>query len=385
MRDPGRDVRGGAVAVPVPGDPVPGTPAPGGSAILRSRGSGGAEKFLIGIVLVWFAVLVLFPLGAMVRGVIDSGLAESLRSLASPVAQHAFWLTLGITVVSVVVNTFFGVILALVLARQKFAGKLLLNGVVDLPFSLSPVVAGFMFIILFGPNGWLGKWFEAGGIRVIFALPGMILATIFVTVPFVAREVVPGPPGERDRAGGCRPDPRRERMADILADHDPVDPMGARLRRVSHRGASARRVRRGSHRERERHRKNADGHFVHPPGVRRFPLRRRLRGVSRSRRGVVSHAGDDGAHAEKSDRADGVRRRLILDLNGDPRYGYRPQRLEEIPGRKGKRRRTSRRRQRELRGAAGTPRRPCSARAGRGRARFSGSSRGSRRPIAARS
>jgi sulfate transport system permease protein len=168
------------------------------SAAVRGAGSplrAGAlftpEKILIGIVLVWFTVLVLFPLGAMVRGVLEEGVVESLRTLAAPAARHAFWLTLGITVVSVAVNTFFGVILALVLARQRFAGKLLLNGVVDLPFSLSPVVAGFMFIILFGPNGWLGKWFEEGGIRVIFALPGMILATIFVTVPFVAREVVP--------------------------------------------------------------------------------------------------------------------------------------------------------------------------------------------------
>jgi sulfate transport system permease protein len=151
----------------------------------------GWDKVAIGVVLAWFAVLVLFPLGAMVRGVIEAGFAESLRTLSTPVARHAFWLTLVITIVSVVVNTFFGVILALVLARQRFAGKLLLNGVVDLPFSLSPVVAGFMFIVLFGPNGWLGKWFEAGGIRIIFAVPGMILATIFVTVPFVVREVVP--------------------------------------------------------------------------------------------------------------------------------------------------------------------------------------------------
>ena len=150
-----------------------------------------SERILIAIVLVWFSILVLLPLGAMLRGVVDEGVSESLRTLATPVARHAFWLTLGITVVAVAVNTFFGVILALVLARQRFPGKLLLNGVVDLPFSLSPVVAGFMFIILFGPNGWLGKWFEEGGIRVIFALPGMILATIFVTVPFVAREVVP--------------------------------------------------------------------------------------------------------------------------------------------------------------------------------------------------
>jgi sulfate transport system permease protein len=177
MRDDRRDGAGAA--------------ARGSGSPRRARAFFSPEKILIGIVLVWFSVLVLFPLGAMVRGVVDEGIGTSLRTLGAPAAKHAFWLTLGITVVSVAVNTFFGVILALVLARQKFAGKLLLNGVVDLPFSLSPVVAGFMFIILFGPNGWLGRWFEAGGIRVIFALPGMILATIFVTVPFVAREVVP--------------------------------------------------------------------------------------------------------------------------------------------------------------------------------------------------
>lgn len=149
------------------------------------------EHLMIAAVLVWFSVLVLFPLGAMVRGVIDEGFVESARALSTPVARHAFWLTILITVISVAVNTFFGVVLALVLARQRFFGKLLLNGVLDLPFSLSPVVAGFMFIILFGPNGWLGKWFEAGGVRIIFALPGMILATLFVTIPFVTREVVP--------------------------------------------------------------------------------------------------------------------------------------------------------------------------------------------------
>jgi sulfate transport system permease protein len=158
------------------------------------RGSAGTIRWdqvmILGVTL-WFSVLVLFPLGAMLWGIVEEGVSETLRSLGSPVARHAFYLTLLITVIAVVVNTFFGVILALVLARQRFAGKLLLNGVVDLPFSLSPVVAGFMFIILLGPHGWLGQWFEAGGIRIIFALPGMILATVFVTVPFVAREVVP--------------------------------------------------------------------------------------------------------------------------------------------------------------------------------------------------
>jgi sulfate transport system permease protein len=158
---------------------------------LASGGNLRWDHMMILAVALWFSVLVLFPLGAMMWGVVEEGFSESVGSLGSPPARHAFYLTLVITVVSVVVNTIFGVVLALVLARQRFAGKLLLNGVVDLPFSLSPVVAGFMFIILFGPHGWLGRWFEAGGIRVVFALPGMILATVFVTVPFVAREVVP--------------------------------------------------------------------------------------------------------------------------------------------------------------------------------------------------
>ncbi len=158
---------------------------------VRSKRTVRGEHVLIAVVLVWFTVLIVFPLGAMVRGVVAEGFAESMRALAAPDARHAFWLTLWITVVSVVVNTFFGVILALVLARQRFFGKLLVNGILDLPFSLSPVVAGFMFIVLLGPNGWLGKWFEAGGVRIIFALPGMVLATVFVTIPFVTREVVP--------------------------------------------------------------------------------------------------------------------------------------------------------------------------------------------------
>ena len=79
----------------------------------------------------------------------------------------------------------------MVLAQQKFRGKTFLNGLVDLPLAVSPVVAGFMFIVLFGQQGWLGRWFEQGGIQIVFAVPGMVLATIFVSLPFVVREVVP--------------------------------------------------------------------------------------------------------------------------------------------------------------------------------------------------
>src|SRR5208282_3793110 len=88
-------------------------------------------------------------------------------------------------------NTVFGIGLALVLTRQRFWGRALVDGVVDLPFAISPIVAGLMLVVLYGPEGWLGRWLEPHGVRVVYAVPGMILATMFVTVPFVVRELVP--------------------------------------------------------------------------------------------------------------------------------------------------------------------------------------------------
>jgi sulfate transport system permease protein len=160
------------------------------SGSLRPESPWG-RRALIAFVLTWFTALILLPLLALIRAAAASGLGAVLASLDTPAARHAFQLTLWITVAAVAINTVLGVVLALVLARQNFRGKLLLEGIVDLPFSVSPVVAGFMFIILLGPHGWFGRWFEAGGIKIIYAVPGMVLATIFVTLPFVTREVVP--------------------------------------------------------------------------------------------------------------------------------------------------------------------------------------------------
>lgn len=150
-----------------------------------------SRTLLLALVLTWFALLILLPVSGIIRGALQEGPAAFLGALKTPEARHAFWLTLEITVASVLTNVFFGLTLALVLAGQRFRGKTLLSAIVDLPFAVSPVVAGFMFIILFGPEGWLGRWFEAGGIRIAFAVPGMILATMFVTLPFVTREVLP--------------------------------------------------------------------------------------------------------------------------------------------------------------------------------------------------
>ncbi|MEO6810146.1 MAG: sulfate ABC transporter permease subunit [Isosphaeraceae bacterium] len=150
-----------------------------------------ARWFLTGIVLAWFAALILIPTLALVREAFAGGLRPFLSAIASADARAAFVLTLEITAIATVVNTVFGVAFAVVLVRHRFWGKTLIDGLVDLPFAVSPVVAGLMLIVLYGPNGWIGRWTEAAGLRIVYALPGMVLACLFVTLPFVVREVVP--------------------------------------------------------------------------------------------------------------------------------------------------------------------------------------------------
>jgi len=142
-------------------------------------------------VIAWFVILVLLPVYGVFREAFRNGLQVFYTTLLTPTAIHSFMLTFWITLIAVVFNTVLGVILALVLVKQEFKGKLFFEGLVDLPFAVSPVVAGFMFIILFGPNGWIGNWFESHDIKIVYAFPGMAIATLFVTLPFVAREVMP--------------------------------------------------------------------------------------------------------------------------------------------------------------------------------------------------
>jgi sulfate/thiosulfate transport system permease protein len=165
---------------------------PAGAGAVSARRSRPIGRWLlIGAVLGWFALLILVPSLALLRQVVAGGVRPFVETLATPDVRRAFVLTLGITALATVVNTVFGIAVALVLVRQRFLGRSLLDGVVDLPFAVSPVVAGLMLIMLYGPGGWLGRWLESWGFSVIYALPGMILATLFVTVPFVVRELVP--------------------------------------------------------------------------------------------------------------------------------------------------------------------------------------------------
>ena len=157
---------------------------------ITPRGRWGKRWILIGC-LAWVGLLLLLPLVAIVITVVRSGAETVLDTLRAPDVLHAFLLTAQITVVTVLVTTAFGVMVAWVLVRQRFRGRSLMNAVVDLPFALSPVTVGLACVILFGPGGWFAPFFQQRGIQVIFALPSMILVTIFICIPFTIREVVP--------------------------------------------------------------------------------------------------------------------------------------------------------------------------------------------------
>jgi sulfate transport system permease protein len=158
--------------------------------VVRRQRSFGPSILTIAV-LIWFFMMILLPVLGIVREAFREGPALFWKTLAVPETTRAFLLTFWITLVTVVINTFFGIVLAVTLVKQRFKGKFLFEGLVDLPFAVSPVVAGFMFILLFGPKGWIGSWFEAGGIKIVYAFPGMLIATLFVTLPFVAREIIP--------------------------------------------------------------------------------------------------------------------------------------------------------------------------------------------------
>jgi len=136
-------------------------------------------------------MLLVVPVGAVIWRAFGRGIAPVWQAVTAPDALHAFWLTLLIAGIAVPCNTIFGVVCAVVLVRQRFWGRRLLDAVIDLPFAISPVVIGLALILVYGQAGWLGSWLADRGIQVIFSLPGMVLATVFVSLPYVVREVAP--------------------------------------------------------------------------------------------------------------------------------------------------------------------------------------------------
>ena len=144
------------------------------------------------IALFYLSALLIVPVGMIFYRTFEHGLSQPIDAVTSADGLHAFWLTIVCVGIAVPLNTIFGVITALVLARQNFRGKALLNAAIDIPFAISPVVIGLALFLVYAPrNSWFGESLAENGIQIIFSLPGMILATIFVSLPFVVREVMP--------------------------------------------------------------------------------------------------------------------------------------------------------------------------------------------------
>lgn len=156
----------------------------------RSKGK-FAKWTLIAVVVAYVAFLIVTPITALAFGAFERGIAASLESLNDPDVFSAFWNTLWISLVVVTIHAIFGTMVAWVFVRHRFPGRSLINGLVDMPFAVSPVVAGYMLLLLFGRNGLLAPVIEPLGIQIAFAMPGIVLATLFVTLPFMIRELIP--------------------------------------------------------------------------------------------------------------------------------------------------------------------------------------------------
>jgi len=146
---------------------------------------------LIGIALVFMFLFWVLPLAAVFTEALRKGLGAYFEALQEPDAWSAIRLTLLIAAIAVPLNLVFGVAAAWAIAKYEFKGKAFLTTLVDLPFSVSPVVAGLIYVLMFGAQGWLGPWLQAHDIKIVFAVPGIVLATVFVTFPFIARELIP--------------------------------------------------------------------------------------------------------------------------------------------------------------------------------------------------
>jgi sulfate transport system permease protein len=143
------------------------------------------------LALLYLTVLLLIPLVMIFVRTFEDGIGNAVEAVTSPEGIHAFWMTVLCVGVAVPLNTIFGVLCALVLVRQRFPGRSLINSVIDLPFAVSPVVIGLSLFLVYGANGFIGEPLLDAGVRIVFSTPGLILATVFVSLPFVVREVMP--------------------------------------------------------------------------------------------------------------------------------------------------------------------------------------------------
>lgn len=167
-------------------------PAPEGvlKEAVNTSESKAVRRVLIGLALAFLGLFLVVPLVAVFAAALDKGIGVYIASITEPDARSAIWLTLLAVLIAVPVNLVFGVAAAWALTKFSFAGKNLLITLIDLPITVSPVIAGMIYILLFGAHSWLGTTLNDWGIQVIFAVPAIIIATLFVTLPFVARELI---------------------------------------------------------------------------------------------------------------------------------------------------------------------------------------------------
>ncbi|WP_339304438.1 sulfate ABC transporter permease subunit CysW [Paenibacillus sp. FSL R5-0519] len=174
----------------VPLSPVP--PVRSGRGTNRATTEAPWVKWLLiglaSLVLLWLLIL---PLAIVLMEALKQGWGVYIAALTEPDAMSALKLTLLVAAITVPLNTIFGVAAAWVITKFQFKGKGLMITLIDLPFSISPVVGGLIFVLVFGSNGWFGPWLSEHDIKIIFALPGIVIATLFITFPFVARELIP--------------------------------------------------------------------------------------------------------------------------------------------------------------------------------------------------
>ena len=172
--------------------PALGTPASGsGRAGAAADASRARRLGMRSIALGYLALLLLAPVAMIFYRTFEHGVGPVWSAVTAPNAQHAFWLSLEVVAIAVPLNTVFGVGMALLLERGRFRGKGILGVLIDLPFAISPVVVGLALVLVYGKTGWFGDWLAENGLQVIFSVPGMVLATAVVSLPFVARETVP--------------------------------------------------------------------------------------------------------------------------------------------------------------------------------------------------
>jgi sulfate/thiosulfate transport system permease protein len=157
----------------------------------RTRAAERRKLGLRTVALIYLGLLLLAPVAMIFYRTFEHGLEPVWNSITAPNAEHAFWLSIEIVAIAVPLNTIFGIGIALLLERGRFWGKAVLGLIIDLPFAISPVVVGLSLILVYGKTGWFGGWLSEQGFQVIFSIPGMVIATAIVSLPFVARETVP--------------------------------------------------------------------------------------------------------------------------------------------------------------------------------------------------